>query len=296
MGPSDSERLKIRHAPTWGIDFEKKKAPETQGVTYGDLERDGYQAWNSNHSSGQDAFAVSEGGRRAAVADGMGGYVDKEGTAFLSKFMADQSVVRGIDAFFDPKQMDEMYGQAEALFEARYGRKFRLPAAKGKLGGSVGTTLTFSEVLDTTETGDSTVRLVIIGDSPAYITDENWKVIKQYGEDAQTGLTDAPLGHKLGKDAQGLAFQPNKDVSVDGKTIVDTVLTLKPGQRLLIGTDYFSDTLKTRGPNPSAADFVGQSAEDFSRRVRSGGKPDDATLIAIKPGAVLPTAHPSWYR
>ena len=273
----------VRHAPTWELEFGK------YGTGHGSLEADGFEALNSNHSSSQDAFAVSEDRRRFAVADGMGGSgADHEATRFLAKFVSDQAVERGIDTFFDAVALAELYKQAEDLFEAETGRRFESPATgmvRSSMLDTAATTLTFAEILG--RTGESTsVRIVTIGDSPAFVTDEKLKPVKQFGEDAQSGETDAPLAYSLGVKADGTPKIPEKGKIKDGKYVVDEIIEIPTGSYLLLGTDYFSDTVHFKGRFGHLADFAGLSPDEYSRKVRSTGKPDDATLVVVEPSKI----------
>jgi hypothetical protein len=260
------------HAPTWELKF------GNHGTAYGNLKTDGFEARNSNHSSGQDAFAVSADRRRFAVADGLGGATDKEGTAFLARYIADAAVQHGIDIFFNADSMAALYSHAENEFAAHSGRGFIRPRIRSRLAGTVATTLTYAEALDSGQT-----RIVTIGDSPAFLTDEHYRPVTQYGEDAQSGAPDSPLAFKLGIDMQGGLLLPAHDDTVDGKRIVDTVVGVPAGHAIVIGTDYFSDIVTTGGRFGELSDFVGKTPEQFHEITQATGKPDDATLVAIRP-------------
>ena len=260
------------HAPTWELKFGK------HGTGYGDLRSDGFEARNSNHSSGQDAFAVSADRRRFAVADGLGGATDKEGTAFLARYVADAAVQNGVDSFFDADSLTALYGQAEDEFAAQTGRRFARSRLRSQMAGTAASTLTYAEVLD-----GGRARIVTIGDSPAFLMDDVGRPVAQYGEDAQSGMTDAPLAFKLGIDMQGKPLVPRRDELVGGRRVVDTVVDIPAGYSLAIGTDYFSDTVSAGGRFGELSDFIGQTPERFHETTQAVGKPDDATLITIRP-------------
>lgn len=258
------------HAPTWSIEF------GAHGSTYGELHRDGFEAWNSNHASSQDAFAVSIDRKRFAVADGMGGYgADKEGTRFLAKYIADRSVEGGIDDMFDLDRMATIYREADIAFQAHSGRPFQAPRVTGRGIGTVGTTLSYAEVLDSTH-----VRIVAIGDSPVFKLDNQLVVVAQYGEDAQSGDSDLPLAHKLGIDSNQRPLIPVRaTASEDGRAVVDAVISFQPGEFLAIGTDYFSED-KADQLLPALA---AMNASQYHQVVSTRGKRDDATLIVLDP-------------
>lgn len=273
--PPRAESVAVAHAPTWELEFGNK------GTGYGDLGIDGFAARNSNHASGQDAFAVSADRKRFAVADGLGGATDAEGTRFLSKYIADAAVQQGVDTFFDPEALTNLYGQAEDAFEAQSGRRFTRPRIRSHVAGTVATTLTYAEVLN----GEQ-VRIVAIGDSPAFVTDSSFTPVAQYGEDAQSGTTDAPLAFKLGIDMQGKPLVPRREQNVGGIRVVDTIVAVPRGSAVAIGSDYFSDTVREGGRFGQLADFVGQTPAQFHESTRSIGKPDDATLITLIPDGI----------
>ncbi|MFI5709002.1 hypothetical protein [Kribbella sp. NPDC051620] len=260
----------LEHSPTWDLEF------STGPTSVGDLELDGYQAWNSNHSSGQDAFAISGDRTRFAVADGMGGYgTDKIGTQFFAKFISDHVVQNGIDSVFDLGRLEEICQRAEDEFSKVAGRPFQRPRMIGKMVGTVGSTLTFAEVLSPTQ-----VRLVTIGDSPAFVVDGTQTHMAQYGEDAQLGTVDSPLAYKLGIDGSGRAISPQERATstLDARMIVDQVLDIPLDSTVIIGSDYFSET----SPLEILRDPP-RTGYEFQDRVVGRGKPDDATLIAIRP-------------
>lgn len=272
----------IQHAPTWELELGK------HGTGYGDLSSDGFEARNSNHSSGQDAFAISADGRRFAVADGLGGSgSDAEATSFLAKFMSDQVVARGVDTLFDSEAVSDIYKQAQELFESRTGRKFEAPSSilRSELISTAATTLTYAEIVG--QRDDRTlVRIVTIGDSPVFVTDGELTPTTQLGEDAQSGQTDAPLAFKLGIDRSGAPIVPEKDVNEDGRYVVDEIIEVPAGNLVVLGSDYFSDTVHYKGRFGNLRDFAGLTPESYHEKVKSIGKPDDATLIVIDPSRV----------
>jgi hypothetical protein len=260
------------HAPTWELKL------GNHGTGYGDLRGNGFEARNSNHCSGQDAFAVSVDRRRFAVADGLGGATDKEGTSFLARYVADAAVQNGVDLFFDTDSLTALYSRAEDEFMAQTGRRFTRPRIRSQIAGTVASTLTYAEVLD-----GGHARIVTIGDSPVFLMDDAGRPVAQYGEDAQSGMTDTPLAFKLGIDMQGRPIVPRRDEIVGGRRVVDTVIDVPAGYSLAIGSDYFSDTVSAGGRFGELSDFIGQTPEAFHDSTRATGKSDDATLITISP-------------
>lgn len=276
--PPAADLFMPEHAATWSISFAKGSVS-----TYGDLERDGFQAWNSNQRSGQDSFAVSHDRTRFAVTDGMGGYVDKEGTAFFAKFLANYAVSEGVDALFEPEGIVRMYASAEHAFRDLTGRSFSAPTSRLRMTtiGMVGSTLTFVDVL-----GPRTVRVVAIGDSPAFVADTELAPTAQYGEDAQSGRTDQPLAFKLGIDAKGQPIIPHKGLvhSDRCRQIVDHIIDIDPGSHVVIGSDYFSET----GADQDFAAVAHMNGEQFGAYASSPQrKSDDATLLIIHPASLL---------
>jgi hypothetical protein len=268
------EASHIEHAPTWGLEF------GAYGTGYGNIRENGFEARNSNHSSNQDAFAVSADGKCFAVTDGLGGATDKEGTRFLSKFVADAAVQSDAELFFDAARLAALYERTESGL----GRPFTRPRFKSKMVGAAATTLTRAEALRRNpDTGKTTMRLTIVGDSPAFKLNNMGEIIEQFGEDAQSGLTDSPLAYKLGVDIQGRPVVPHRGVASRGLYVVDQEIEVAPDELLVIGTDYFSDLAHARGRFGRLESFIGATPEKFSERVRGIGKPDDATLITIIP-------------
>ena len=269
----------ITHAPTWKLEFGK------HGTGYGSLKADGFEARNTNRGEGQDAFAVSLDRRRFAVADGLGGGgLDKEATRFLAKYAADQAATRGVDIFFDEDTLLEFYAQAEDEFESVNGRGFELP---GMLRGYdiAASTLTYAEILDKKDSS-TRVRIVTIGDSPAFMTDEALRPIQQLGEDAQKGEPSDLVGYSLGIDSHRKLKIPRKGETRGGVYIVDQVLEVPDSHYVVLGSDYFSDNVHSN--YAPLSDFTELSAEEFHSKVASyieakKGKSDDATFVVIDP-------------
>ncbi|MBF6446604.1 hypothetical protein IU429_02880 [Nocardia elegans] len=230
--------------------------------------------------SNQDAFALNPMARRFSVADGMGGYgADKTGTAFMARFVAAYAAEVGIADFKDPTKLPEVYRKAQSGFRHVSGREFEMPRLKGSGIGTVGTTLSYAEVLDATH-----VRIMAIGDSPIFVLDEELAPIAQYGEDSQSGRFDQPLAFKLGIDAGGAPLIPQFDAKApDGRSIVDMTLEIPPNQYLALATDYFSEQNASR----HIGELSGSTASAYDKHVSSYGKSDDATLIIIKPSALF---------
>jgi hypothetical protein len=253
----------------------RKPAERAESIsTFGELVRDGYRALSSNHASGQDGLAFK--GPRFAVTDGMGGYgADKVATAFFSQFLARYSVEYGVDSLLIPAGSNAFYENFQSEFRKTYGRDIAAPAASGKLLGTVGSTLTFAEV-----TSPGRVRLLVIGDSPAFVCDAGMRVVRQFGEDAQTGIPDGVVGHKLGIDSRLEPILPQLGVaSRDGRTIVDTSIELSAGETLVLATDYFSEAPAQR----AFGNLVRGEASEYGEYVRTHGKSDDATLLVVDP-------------
>ncbi|HSD56279.1 MAG TPA: hypothetical protein VLA92_03950 [Candidatus Saccharimonadales bacterium] len=277
-GVAVPEAVPPSHAPTWEIEL------GAYGTGYGDIRVDGFEARNTNHSSNQDAFAVSANRKRFAVTDGLGGATDNEGTRFLSKYVADTAVRYDADLFFDDAALTEMYAEAEKEFTHEFGRPFRVPRFRSKMAGTVATTLTRGEILARDAAAKKTLmRLTIVGDSPAYRLNSDGEVLEQYGEDAQSGKTDSPIAYKLGIDMQGKPMIPRRETSVGGLHVVDQRIEVADDEFLVLGSDYFSDITHALGRFGQLRDFIGLSPEEFHERTKSIGKPDDATLIAILP-------------
>lgn len=264
------------HSPTWDLEFGNK------GIGYGDIEIDGFEARNSNHSSSQDAFAVNPEKGRFAVADGLGGAgTDKDGTRFLAKFISDYAVTHGIDKLFNEDVIQDVYNQAHKEFREAYGRNMEPPRLLGKLKTTAATTLTYTELLP-----GNHARIVTVGDSPVFITDSTYNPIHQFGEDAQSGSTDGTMGFNFRMKADGTReTAPQKDEVIRGLHIEDRIIECNDNTRIVLGSDYFSEAVSVY--NQPLASYIGKSAKEYHDLTRTSGKPDDATLVAINPSTLI---------
>jgi hypothetical protein len=266
-------RRKEDHLPTWKMNFGRHISE------FGNFEQDGYWAINSNHSSGQDAFAVNPAMRIFAVADGLGGAgYDYEGTAFLAKYVSDKAAMNGIDIFFDGAKCATILYEMDKEFSRTFGRTLQRPVdngIKGTLKQTVASTLTYAEVLSANK-----VRVVTIGDSPVFLLDKTGRVLKQFGEDAITGAPDTPLRDRIAIGGNGEVILPDKTKPYS--LIQDFILNLAPEELVMIGSDYFSESqgkICLLLQNHSEADYVLQT---------NSGRGDDATAIFIDPSRLFP--------
>lgn len=287
----------IKHAPTWELDFDCGEA-----LQYGDFTADGFEAIIYNRFAntdpdtgrkvfGQDAFAVSSNRRRFALADGLGGAADKLGTAFLAKFIADQVAELGADILFNEEQLNDTYVKAEKLFEELYERKFKVSRIKSNLGGMVATTISCVELIEVRSNGSITSRITVVGDSPVFLLDEHGTIVRAFGEDAQRGTTDSPLGFKVGVKQDGLPILLKKDTTNNGARIVDEIVTIPPNYRIVMGSDYFSETahheMEKTNKYGRVNEFTNLGPDGFTEKTKNVGKSDDATLIDIDPAKCL---------
>ena len=277
----ESECIPTReHSPTWDLEF------GNYGTGLGDIDTDGFEARNSNHSNSQDAFAINLNAGRFAVADGLGGAgADKDGTRFLAKFISDYAVTHGIDRLFDEDAIQDIYEQAHEEFRSVYGRNMEPPKLLGRLNTTAATTLTYTELLP-----GNRARIVTVGDSPAFITDSSYIPLHQFGEDAQSGSTDGVMGFSFRMKANGTReTAPRKDETVRGLSIEEQIIEYTDDTRIIIGSDYFSEAVSVY--YQPLADYIGKSASEYHDSTRTSGKPDDATIIVINP-SVLTTHSP----
>ncbi|MEN4475717.1 hypothetical protein [Mycolicibacterium cosmeticum] len=218
-------------------------------------------------------MAVNLPARRFAVADGMGGYgFDKLGTGFFAQYLASYAAKFGIDPLLDSEKAAEIFRSAETVFAEFYSRFFDSPPAfiRGSKFGKVGSTLTYVEFK-----AGSVMRIVCIGDSPAFLLGEP---NIQYGEDSQVGSVDMPIANFFGVSLDGRPVVPQKGIDKFGRKLVDCDVQYNPGELVALGTDYFSES------DPKS--FLGLDAHNFGQRVEASGKVDDASLIVINPKAL----------
>ena len=193
------------------------------GVMTGDLERDGYVAFNSNHSSNQDAFAVSKNRNLFAVADGVGSRSQSGALArFLTMKIAEEITdVLQLNQAWVTKKLKEL--QADQNFLKKYNKT----GALIKEGAS--TTLAVVNRIAERE-----FQINILGDSPLYVIDQNGKIIQQYGADtAGQDMTPGSLG-----------ILPDGTINFKGAPI-RKIIKINKGERIVMGSDYISDGLVT---------------------------------------------------
>ena len=254
---------------TTGMEFGKF------GAGVGNLETDGFSARISNHSSGQDALAISANKKTFVVADGLGG-AGSFNPAAVTKWS--RLVAEAVARLPDIKTIliDEGYLKLTAPLKEKL-EKEGMNLKSALSGKIVGIRTTLSAVQ---RTGKNTFAIVTIGDSPIYVIHKHTgKIIKQYGEDAMTGKTDGAMENYIGMTDKGEIKPLNPE---NKKYIVSENITVNPGELLVIGTDFFSDhTYAGRSLN----EYIGLDSKEFHSKVSSkdAAKGDDATLIIIDP-------------
>ncbi|MEO6509210.1 MAG: hypothetical protein ABIO02_04605 [Patescibacteria group bacterium] len=290
----------IKHASSWELDLNSGEV-----VKYGNLLTEGFEATANNTalhkdaetgatSFGQDAFAVNAGRSRFVVTDGMGGAGDQLATAFIAKFMADQVAVYGADLLFNESLLSKTYQTAKEIFKTKFGREIRTSLLKSSLvAGAATTTVSCVEIEASKTDGAYTARVTVIGDSPVFVLDSDGTVIKSYGEDTQRGSTDSPLGFAIGITRDGSPLIPQKGVIKNNAQISDETISISAGQRIVIGSDYFSDTYLRESKGDFSIgrvqDFIDLSPEVFGEKTKSMGKSDDATLVVVDPATLFAT-------
>ncbi len=246
------------------------------GAGIGDLNTDGFEARLSGFNDPeQDAFAISADRKVFAVADGLGGAGagSPEITAAWSRAVAEAVAAHGnIASLTDEKVFNEFAANVKKELE-RKGLSFE---SKSRVRSRVsGTKTTLSAV---ERIGREEFSVFIMGDSPVYVIDaKNKRIIRSYGEDFASGGGDSPMRENvIGMNQDGSLIPLNEE---NRHSIINEKITVKPGELLVIGSDYLS---KNEG---MLGEHIGLSPEDFHALAtrKDGHEKDDATMIVIDP-------------
>lgn len=213
------------------------------GVKVGNLEEAGFVAFNSNHSSNQDAFAINDMRTMFAVSDGIGSRAESGAVSrwLTKKIVEELQDLDGLRPDWLTQKLKEL------LLDKNFIQKYRKTGVNVSEGGSA--TLTIAQ-----KESNGEILLLILGDSPAYVVDANGAIVQSYGADS---AGDLEVPGDVGYDAAG-------KISVKGAPIKKRI-KLNPGERMVIGSDYLSDGLLTYGK---------KMANDIARRElfkREGG-------------------------
>lgn len=249
------------------------------------FERNGFRIFQSNEKSGEDAFAVDPQKGIYVLADGLG---SKRESSFVSQFVA-RRVAECIDAKTPLSEYESIFKAiAKELLVEKRQQNISLPAkVSGTEGGA--TTVSFSLRLSTYELEEKW-RFFILGDSPVYIVDENGSIVKAYGDDTAGDRGTGAIGYREGD-----------KIFVDTPRIFD--VSLAKGQRIVMGSDFFSDNLLTSERELTKdIDFCEQAKRDGcwystgSKKYsmtdyKSGKVPRGADLITWNPDIEAHLAH-----
>lgn len=195
------------------------------GVKVGDLDEAGFVAFNSNHSSNQDAFAINDMRTLFAVSDGIGSHTE---SGAVSRWMT-KKIVEELQDLNDLRPEWLIGKLKELLQDKNFIQKYRKMGTNVSEGGSA--TLTIAQ-----KESNGEILLFILGDSSAYVVDAKGAIVQSYGADS---AGDLEVPGDVGYDAAGKIF-------VKGAPIKKRV-KLNPGERMVIGSDYLSDGLLTYG-------------------------------------------------
>ena len=197
------------------------------GVRVGDIDTDGFTAFNSNHSSNQDAFAISKNRNLFAVSDGIG---SREQSGAVSRFITKKVAEEITDLTqLTPTWIDNKLRQLQR--DKAFITAYKKSGMQIKEGGSA--TLTIVNRIRPNE-----FQLYVLGDSPAYVVDQSGNVLASYGTES-AGSSDT--GGSIG-------ISPDGSTTTKG-TSISKIIKLNKGEKIVIGSDYLSDGLLTYEKN-----------------------------------------------
>lgn len=245
------------------------------GAGIGDLETDGFEARISNNSKRQDALAVSGDRKVFVVCDGLGGtagMIPQTVSAWSRAVAEIVAQVGNIQTLIEGDNFVSLVQNIKSAMEGQ-GTNFVLPSTILGRGLGVMTTLSAIE-----RTDPNIFHVLTIGDSPIYVIDKaTGAIVKQFGEDAIKGETNAPVQNVVGMDKDGNVRRIH-----DRSFLVNERAELVPGQLLVIASDFFSDHT---ADGRNLYEYIGLTPETFHTKAISSdaAKIDDATLIVIDP-------------
>ena len=183
----------------------------------GDLEKDGFVAFNSNYSSNDDAFAISANHKLFAVSDGVSSHAKSNLVSrFITKKIAEEII--NLDQV-TPSWIESKL--KELSLEKTWNKEF--PDSRGS-----------ATLALVNQISDQEFQIKLLGDSPLYVIDKNGKITHEYGtETSGDEITPGFLGIK----------EDNRAI-VSGDFISKTI-KIGPGERIVFGSDYLSDGLNT---------------------------------------------------
>ena len=191
------------------------------GVVTGDLEKEGFTAFNSNHSSNQDAFAISKSRNLFAVSDGVGSRSESGAVArFITMKIAEEITdLNDLTPGWIEATLKELKADPGFL------KKYKKTGTNIGDGGSA----TLAVV---NRIGEGEFQAILLGDSPLYVINKQGEVVREYGTDtAGNTSTNGSIG-----------IQPDGSIVIKGQPL-QKIIKLDDGEKIIVGSDYLSDGL-----------------------------------------------------
>jgi len=195
------------------------------GTKVGDMQKDGYVAFNANHHRGQDAFAVNDATGVFVAADGLGsyGYSGSVSEFISDKIASEITDLSDITPDWLTSKMEELLADQAAT------SKNVKDSNKAKKGEEVGSTT----IVATQKISETEFKVFLLGDSPLYRINSDGDIVERFGDDTAGSFgVDGLIGIDKGK------------VWVEGSPVTATI-KLDKGDRIVLGSDYISDGIQT---------------------------------------------------
>lgn len=200
------------------------------GVKVGDLDEAGFVAFNSNHSSNQDAFAVNDTRTMFAVSDGIGSNAQSGAVSrwIVRKLVEELNDLNDLQPEWVDRKLSELFRDKQFL--AKY-----IKTGHHISDGGAATLTAVRKI------SDNEFHAFVLGDSPLYVIDAAGAIVQSVGADS-AGSLEVP--GDFGFNVQG-------QIKMHGMP-ERRKIKLNPGERLVIGSDYLSDGLLTYGDKTEA--------------------------------------------
>ena len=213
------------------------------GVVVGNFEKEGFTALNSNHSSNQDAFAISKNRNLFAVSDGVG---SRSESGAISRFIT----MKIAEELKDLNELNPVWIESK-LKELQKDKAFLQQYKKTGVGIKEGGSATLA-VVNRIAPGE--FQITTLGDSPIYVIDANGVVVQEYATDsAGNTRVDGTIG-----------ISPDGAVEINGSPIRKKI-KINNGEKIVMGSDYLSDGLVTYAQKSE------HKIKDFEQRKAEGG-------------------------